>query len=57
MFVSKRAFEAAQDEIVRLRTQLGIAQRAEADYQSRARDLTDAMVAARADAREVRNVG
>ena len=54
MFVSKRAFEAAQDEIVRLRTQLGIAQRAEADYQSRARDLTDAMVAARADAREVR---
>jgi hypothetical protein len=54
MFVSKRAFRAAQDEIVRLRAQLGIAQRAEADYQSRARDLTDAMITARADAREVR---
>jgi hypothetical protein len=54
MFVSKRAFQAAQDEIARLRTQLGIAQKAEADYQTRARDLTDAMIAARADAREVR---
>jgi hypothetical protein len=54
MFVSKRAFQAAQDEIVRLRAQLAMAQRAEADYQNRARDLTDAMIAARADAREVR---
>jgi hypothetical protein len=53
MFVSKRAFRVVQEEVARLRSELLLAQRSVADHQRRASDLADAMLAARADAREV----
>jgi hypothetical protein len=54
MFVSKRALAAVQEEVARLSGELRAAQSSVADHEKRVGELGDAMLAARADAREVR---
>lgn len=52
MLVSKRTFRAAQEEIVRLRRELEQTQSSLAGYKAQERELLDALVSSRADARQ-----
>jgi hypothetical protein len=56
MFVSKRAYRTAQGENARLRDDLDKAQRSLAEYKNQERELVDALVSSRAEARQMRSL-
>jgi hypothetical protein len=56
MFVRQRDLEAAQDEIARLRGELEQMRASLAQYQSQERELVDALVSSRAEARQMRTL-
>ncbi len=56
MFVSKRAYRAAQEDILRLRREFEQAQASLARYKDQEHELLDALVSARTEARQMRQV-
>ena len=56
MFVSKRAYRAAQEDILRFRRELEQAHASLARYKDQEHELLDALVSARTEARQMRRV-